>query len=199
MSTPEARMKLGESAQALRKTGDPMDASKADMLEQYSHLRASTSEVREPDWRLTVGGKPLDDLQKELQAPPFKVDLYAMDMLNSPDFTTSEKPEEVELIRRSPKYLGFTKPATLEQILTRGDELGYDKCTAEVAAYLRLADEDQPLGDFYYMAMDPITDRDGYPYVFLLERDGGGAWLHGHWADPGHWDPGSEFMFGLRK
>ena len=48
--------------------------------------------------------------------------------------------------------------------------------------------------------MKQITDSDGDPGVFRLERDDDGLWLRDDWAEPGgEWDPSSGFVFRLRK
>ncbi len=200
MSTPEARMRLGESAQTLRGTQDPMDSTMADMLDGYSQLRASNSEKIAPTWKLTVGGKSSKELQRELSRGGFKVSPYVQDLLNSPDFITLEKPEEIELVRRSVKDLGLTGTPTTDEVYTRAQELGLELCPAEVGPHLRLTYTDQPMGEWFYIGMKQVSDRYGDPRVFSLALDGGGVWLRGSWAYPGsHWYPAYEFVFSLRK
>ena len=65
---------------------------------------------------------------------------------------------------------------------------------------MRLQTKDQPLGDYYWIGMKQITDSDGDPDVFRLERNEDGLWLRVSWAVPDiEWGPNREFVFSLRK
>lgn len=45
-----------------------------------------------------------------------------------------------------------------------------------------------------------ITDSNGNPNVFKLERNEDGLWLNDNWANPDNrWNPENEFVFSLRK
>ena len=45
-----------------------------------------------------------------------------------------------------------------------------------------------------------ITDRNGNPNVFNLERNDNGLWLNNNWANPDNrWNADNEFVFRLRK
>lgn len=45
-----------------------------------------------------------------------------------------------------------------------------------------------------------ITDRNGNPNVFKLERNDDGLWLNNNWAKPDNkWNPNNKFAFCLRK
>lgn len=50
------------------------------------------------------------------------------------------------------------------------------------------------------MARHTITDSNGNPNVFNLERNEDGLWLNNNWANPDNrWNSENEFVFGLRK
>lgn len=45
-----------------------------------------------------------------------------------------------------------------------------------------------------------ISDPDGNPNVFKLERNEDGLWLNNNWARPDNkWNPNNQFVFRLRK
>lgn len=48
--------------------------------------------------------------------------------------------------------------------------------------------------------MAHITDSDGNPNVFKLERNEDGLWLNDNWTNSDNrWNPDNEFVFSLRK
>ena len=50
------------------------------------------------------------------------------------------------------------------------------------------------------MARYTITDRNGNPNVFNLERNEDGLWLNNNWAKPeNRWNSDYKFVFRLRK
>lgn len=169
-------------------------------LSHLEHIYTSFPEARIRRSQLEIGGKTAQKLERELEQKNFKIYDYARDMLQSRDFTTLKNPEQIDLVRLKVQDLGFTSGTTTDQIYTRAQELGLELCPAEVGPHQRLKDIDQPMGDYYQIAMKQITDRDGGPGVFGLERRAGGLWLHSNWALPGSkWRPGRGFVFRLRK
>ena len=148
---------------------------------------------------LGIGGRTAKELEQELRDKKINID-YAQDMLRSKSFTTLKNPEQIELIRLKVRDLGFKSGATTDEIYRKAEELGLELCPAEVGPNLRLQYVDQPLGEWFYIAMIHISGRGDYPDVFGLGCDGGGPWLGGSWADPANrWDPDNEFVFRLRK
>lgn len=153
--------------------------------------------IRLPD--LTIGGKSPGELEESLASGGFRVSDWAKDMLRSRDFTTLPNQQSISLVKVSPLNMGMTGNPTLSEIVERAKVFSLGKVPAEVAPYLRMADTDQPLGDLYFTAMEPIADSDGDPNVFELERDEDGSWLRGDWADPDdQWRPRDQFVFALR-
>ena len=154
--------------------------------------------IRKSD--LEIGGKTTAELEQELIAKNINISEYAKDMLHSPDFATLENPEQIDLVRLKVRDLGFPSGATTDQIYAKAAEFGLELCPAEVAPHQRLKDEDQPLGDWYRIAMKQITYRDGYPYAFYLQHLSGGLWLSYSSArsDRG-WGADVGFVFRLRN
>lgn len=120
---------------------------------------------------LEIGGKSSKQLQAELKENKINVYDYAKDMMRSKDFTTLKNPEQIELVRLKVRDLGFKNDATTEEIYRRAEKLGLEVCPAEVGPNLRLQYMDQPTGEYFWIAMKQITDRDGSPSVFELARD----------------------------
>ena len=156
--------------------------------------------IRKNSYPIEVGGKSPEVLMAELSQNLFFVSDWARDMMQSPDFATLGRRTEIEVARLTPADLGFIQYPTTEQFFDRAASFGLALLPAEAGPHARLQDRNQRPGDWYHIAMDPISDRLGSPYVFKLGRDEGGLWLGSYWADPGHpWDLDDAFVFGLRK
>ncbi|MEK7501035.1 MAG: hypothetical protein AAB642_02835, partial [Patescibacteria group bacterium] len=147
----------------------------------------------------TIGGVPRDELLKLLQNEGHDVSDWARDIMSQPAFTTSSEASEITLIRIKVKNLGFTYYPTTIQLFARIKEVG-DLCPAEVGPYL-CALNDQPKGDWFWIAMEPITGPDGDPRVFSVRRrDDGKLWLSAVYTSPGsQWGLECEIVFRLRK
>lgn len=150
-----------------------------------------------------IGGKPVDQLEAEVKSVRKASD--ALNMMHGPKFTTLEEVTPQELIKLRVRDFGLTGTPTTTQVFERATHsrignMALELCRAEVGPHQAIADTEQPLNDVYYIAYEPITDRDGDPSVFGLERDDGGLWLYGPWAGPeGGWDPEDQLVFALRK
>lgn len=166
----------------------------------FEHIYTSFPERKIRKESLLIGGRNAKQLEQDLLANDYKIYEYALDMLRSKDFTTLKKPEAVDLVRLTAKDLGFDQGATTDQIYQRAKELGLELCPAEVGPQYRLAYKDQPMGDWFVVAMKPIADRDDYPDVFGVGRSDDGLWLYYSWADPAyHWNSDRSFVFRLRQ
>lgn len=129
---------------------------------------------------------------------------YARDMaekIGTKEHSALKEKEVFTLVRLQVRALfGDEQTHSIQEIYKKADELGLELCPPEVGLIKRLKDTKQQMGNWHYIAMKQIADRDGHPSVFRLERSAGGAWLGGHWATPDfRWDPGREFVFRLRK
>ena len=146
-----------------------------------------------------VGGKPKDELTKELEANGFSVSNWAKDIMGKPAWKPGEK-QTVKFGRAAVRELGFTKNPTTAQIWARITELGHSLCEPADGPALRLALKDQPHGDYFWLAMEQISDSGGRPSVFCVARRGGGPWLSSRWTNPGGgWGLGGPVVFRLRK
>lgn len=171
-----------------------------DRLQGIEHVYTSFPEGKILIDELTIGGKSKDSLRKTLKQANIQVSSYTEDMIKNPDFTTLPNPKVIKTARLKVQDLDLKEGATTSQVYARADELGLDPCLPETGVYQRLKDANQPLGEWYWIAMKQIADRDGRPYVFRLYRRDVGLWLSSGWALPDYgWDPGHEFMFTLRK
>lgn len=157
------------------------------------------------DWsvwkKLQIGGKTTEELLAELKQEQCVVSQWARDIMGQSAFTVAEKPHEVSLVYAKVQDLGFTEIPTTTQLFARAKELGLELCPAEVGPRLRLVLTDQPKGEWFWIAMEPITDSDGGSRVFHVGRGvDGGQRLDADYAYPdSRWHLDYEFVFCLRK
>lgn len=150
--------------------------------------------------QLETGGSTGPELSDLLKTSGMRTTEYSEFMLHSPEFTALPEPEEINLIRLKVRDFGFDSYATTEQLYKRAEELGLELCPAEVGPQYRLAHKDQPMNEWIYVGMKPITSQDGDPGVFYVARGPAGLWLGNDWARPDdEWGADDEFMFRLRK
>jgi len=171
-------------------------------LQQYNieHIFTSFPEGKICLQNFEIGGKSSEQLETDLKNKKINITDYTKDILQSKGFTTLKNPEQIEIVRLKVRDLGFKNGATTQEIYTKAEELGLELCPAEVGPNLRLQYLDQPLGEYFWIAMKQITDRGGYPSAFELGRNDVGLWLRGNWAHPAsRWIPGLEFVFRLSK
>jgi len=147
-----------------------------------------------------VGGKSRDELFAELGAAGCYVSDWAKDIMGKSAWKPGKK-EVVKFGRAKVSELGFTKNPTTLELLARIVELGHSLCEPQDGPAIRRALKDQPRSDYFWTAMEQITDSSGYPRVFRVERDGDGKpWLNAYWASPdGHWLLDRGIVFRLRK
>ena len=169
-------------------------------------LGLKASESVPPKWEvwktLTVGGIAKEELLRRLDAEGFRVSDWARDIMGKPGFVTSAKSVDVPFARCRVSDPGFTEKPTTVELFDRNRlaGLGLDLCQPEDGPYLRLGFPEQRANDWFWMAMEPITDSDGNPNVFCIGRYEGERWLVAGWAGPGcGWVLGAEIVFRLRK
>lgn len=136
------------------------------------HAIASAQEI--DIWKtikLGTGLKTAEDFRHALGQAKMTIGGWGEDLLGKSSFTASEMETEVDLVSISVGDLGFTQPADRREIMARAFELGLDLCPAEVGPQLRLQYPDQPKGEWFMIAMEPITGSDGYPNVFCVGHD----------------------------
>ena len=148
----------------------------------------------------TIGGKTSETLLGDLKTQKINVSSCAESMMKNKDFTIEPNPEQINLVRLKVGDLGFTREPTIDELYQKAESLGLELCPAEVGPHLRLSYVDQPLGEWFCIAMKQIADSDGGLSVFGLERDDDGLWLDSYWtSSPYRWSLGHEFVFRRRK
>ncbi|NBS67447.1 hypothetical protein EBT31_00845, partial [bacterium] len=183
--------------------------------EGIEHIYTKFPEGRIRRQSIEIGGKDERELKELLTRNGHRFD-HVWWMLKHKDFQRSlrepdpeqpdwrewkiKSPEEVKLIRLRVGDLGFPGSATTDEIFARAQELGLELCPPVVGPEFRLQYTDQPMNEWVYVGMKPITDRDDIPFVFRVVRIGVGSWLLNDWAKPTTtWHARVEFVFRLRK
>jgi len=157
-----------------------------------------------PTWKtikLGTGPKTADDFRKSLAlaASGNRVSDWANDLLGKPEFanSVSEKEVEVDLVVLTTAQLtSKANGGTTAEVFAGAERLGLKKCSAEVGPRLRLQYQDQPLGEWLLIGMEPIRHSDGRLGVFDVGRGDDGRWLGGDYGDPGGvWAAGDQWVF----
>lgn len=188
------------------------------LIEEYNieHICTSFPENKINRIEMELGNQTKQELVKELEQreqleKQDKDKIYISDsaksMLKNEDFFILEKKEQQKFIKLKVQDLGFKNNTTTEQIYERAKELGLDLCPPETGPKIRLNYEkifkkEQPLGEYFRIAMKQISDSNGDPSVFLVNRyDDGKSWLYGSWVRPDDgWSPSDRlFVFSFRK
>lgn len=154
-------------------------------------------------WRtikLGTGPTTADDFRKALKASGCRISDWVNDILGRLAFTASSKEQELDLVVVSVAELGFKNGTARKDIYAKAQEIGLTLCPAEVGPELRLQYKDQPVGEWLYIAMEPITDSDGCLRVFRVGHGESGQWLDSYAGHPRNfWDEHSRWVFARRK
>jgi hypothetical protein len=102
-----------------------------------------------------------DDAIKKLEAEGYRISDWAKDMLKKVRW--SGEKQSFELASFSVKAFGFPGNATYADICKKAKTLGLDLVPEEAGPAIRRAYPDQQSGEYLRVAMNPITDADGYP------------------------------------
>jgi len=155
-----------------------------------------------PTWKtITVGTGPrnADEFRKALTDGGCRVSDWGNELLDKVDFSEVTEETELELVLFSVAELGFKYGATRRGIYNKAQELGLSLCSAEVGPQLRLQYA-QPKGEWFRIAMEPISDSGGSLKVFYVEHGIDGRWLGGGIGDPDYfWSGNDRFVFVRRK
>jgi len=146
--------------------------------------------------KLGTGPKNAGDFRKIIKDNGFSISDYGNDILGQPAFTVATEETELDLVVVSVAELGFKVGATRELIYVRAKEFGLDLCPAEVGPQLRLQYKDQPNGEWFIVAMEPIISSVGDLRLFDVEQVGSGLWLESCSGSPVcFWNFGTRFVF----
>jgi hypothetical protein len=191
-------------------------------LGHLEHLYTSFPEGKIRQQAVEIDDKTPKQLLDELNAKGFKVSSYAKHMVEHMGeqaggaaqtslaakarsiFSKGKKEvkqtERVDTIRLAVRDLGFIQGATTDEIYKKAGEFGLELCPSEVGPHYRLQYANQPMNEYFWIAMKQISVPDGDPYVFYLDRDADGVWLYDIVARPDErWSPENEFVFRFRK
>ena len=144
--------------------------------------------------------KTSEDFLKALNKKGFRVSDWAKDIISKDAFKKSlESEQECNLVLLSTSQLtGKRGNATTQEVFAGAERLGFQKCPAWVGSQLRLDYKDQVNGEWIRVGMEPITDSDGGPDVFVVLCGGSGHWLGAFYARPGGvWGPADLWIFSL--
>jgi len=174
--------------------------------EQYGRLCRRTGELARLSWKvwktiqIGTGLKTADEFRQTLKDGGFKISDWANDIMGKPGFSISSEKIELDLVVVSVADLGFPDGAKLDQIYKRAKSLGLALCPPEVGPQLRLQYKDQPKGEWLRVAMEPIIDSVGDPFVFFVVHVDGVLLLNTYYDISGSvWSPGYRWVFVLRK
>ena len=146
---------------------------------------------------------------KALSDHGIHVGSYARSMVEKPDFIPSPEEQQIDIAILHVGDLGIPKdyPTTADIFGTEEDldkngqsapfskgkmsELDLNLCSADTAiSYVLQQGKNVEMGNPLWFAMKPITDDDGYPFVFEVERYDNGLWLDSYWTNPDDkWNP----------
>jgi len=149
---------------------------------------------------LGTGLKNAGDFIRDFCEKGIKISEWAIDMLGNPAFTVASEKIEIDLVVVSVADLGLKNGAERKDIYARAKELGLDICPAEVGPQLRLQYNDQPSGEWIFIAMEPISGSGGNLELFVVDRDGSDLRLFSCDGYPDYfWHAGHCFVFALPR
>lgn len=135
-----------------------------------------------PVWKtITLGTHETPKaLRAALKAADCAVGDLAGDLLRLPAFTVSSAETEISLAVLSAAELGFgAEGASRAAIYRRAAQLGLEFCPAEIGPQLRLQYDDQPLGEFLQIAMEPVVTAERELVNLSVGNGGAGLLLVG--------------------
>ncbi len=153
-----------------------------------------------PVWRTVELGTYRDAkaMKSAIENAGMYVSGWAEDILGKVSFARAKK--TLDLVVVTVADLGFPEGATTKEILDAAKKQGLSICPAEVGPQLRLQYKDQPLGEWNFIAMQPIVDSVGDSMLFLVGRHDGKRWLSSGFGNPGLlWFSFYRFVFVLGK
>lgn len=152
-----------------------------------------------PTWKtISIGNfTNVQEIKKALLDSGFRIGSWADDVLKSSNFTLSTIERKIDLVRITPKDLGFSNGAYRKDIYKRALEVGLKLCPLEVGPQLRLQYLDQPKLESLQIGMEPQVDSEGHESEFRVVYGGDNfIWLVGDHKHPNDfWAPEEYFIF----
>lgn len=150
-------------------------------------------------WKtITIGThNNVGTLKKSILDAGFRIGSWAEDILGSSDFTLASKKKKIDLVRITPRDIGFSNGAFRTDIYKRALTLGFGICPSEVGPQLRLQYMDQPALESLQVGMEPQIDSKGHESEFRVVHGGDGfLWLVGDHKHPNDfWRSEEYFIF----
>ncbi len=145
--------------------------------------------------------KSVNSIAKDLEKKECSISGWASEIFENSSFVLVQKEEFVDLVVVSGEELGFSDPATYEDICKKASASGLSLCRAEVGPQLRLQYLNQPRKEFLRIAMEPIyCSGKKTPSIFLVGSGNGELWLTASGGAPDVvWSLDSKFVFCLVK
>ena len=202
-----------EPSQIARSAGEINEDTKAyvgkleagifDLVRKYKleHVYTSFPEGRIRFDSVAVGGKDLNQLQRELSENRINVSSNAEYMMRTGLSLTAGVGQDLDIVRLRVGDLGLPDNyPTTDKVFKRAIGLGLELCPPDLGPNYRLLYKDQPMDEWVSIGMKPIADSGGDPRVFDLGHFAYGLQLHDYWANPVlRWYPEIELLFSLSK
>lgn len=133
-------------------------------------------------WELTLGRLDPVSLRQALADAGVLFNAYATRLFDEGHVAPSAARTQVRVVVRSAAELGALGGDTLDGLIERARASGLVPGPLELAAYLRLAWPDQPLGARVTVPSLRPTPDETAARGFYLRRDEAGTWLRGYVA-----------------
>ena len=161
--------------------------------------------------RVEHGGMNALQLLEALKAAKVHLNALGLEFFKQLNAIAVSPQTQLEVIEVSVAKLGFADGATIKDIYTRANTLGFSLCPSDFGAYYRLSYLEQPEGALGFaptqhrappgsvtVASQPISEDDTVPKGFYLRRIEGVLWLRGYLSDAAHlWHPEDVFAFSV--
>lgn len=134
------------------------------------------------DFELVLGRLDASALREALASAGVLLNPYATRLFDEGLVRPAGPPRVVQVAVRSATELGASDGDTLDGMIARAREHRLAPGPLELAARLRLAWPDQPLGERVTVASHRPTPDETAPRGFYLRRDAEGTWLRGYVA-----------------
>lgn len=146
--------------------------------------------------KICVGGLSKRELEAQLHGSGVLLNDYAYKLLNDQGFIVSQTRREVNVAVYTPYDLGMYFGATYKEMVHKAQLIGYQACTLESAAYLRLQCTEQPEGAHLCVSAQPLNSDVAFPKGFYLRNVNDTLWLRGYRAsDDFVFPPNYSFVF----
>lgn len=145
---------------------------------------------------ITIGGLTKEQLLQKLTAAGVQFNKYADILFEHPQFSPSEEPKSVKLVKLKSSDLGLDNPCSFKELAARALDKGLKLCPLYLSAFLRLEYLDQPEGPYLTIASSKPENDENYPNGLYIRNFEKVLWLRGYRADDFcEWPPQNEFIF----